>query len=207
MVSTALQYAEKRFAEAKMLFGERSDESLRHHLDYFAQHQVENVLVGIVTMRKRQGQNWFSTIASCPVDPTVPAALEERFATITTAVQSAAELLAGRFRMTADAALDQRIYLSEEGWRLQSTDVVKTGPFDDRLHLEGAAISLLQLFDGLLTLEQIADRFAADASLSVDQARQFCVQLCQRLLQSSFIKPFEPTSSFTRSAGQTSEPS
>jgi len=193
MVSTALQYAEKRFAEAKMLFGERTDESLRRHLDYFAQHQVENVLVGIVTMRKRQGENWFSTIASCPVNPAVPEALEERFATTTAAFQSATELLAGRFRMTADAALDQRISLSEEGWRVHSTDILKTGPFEDRLRIEGAAIPLLQLFDGRLTLEQIAARLAEEASLSGDQARHLCVQLCQRLLQSSFIRPFEPT--------------
>ena len=133
MVSTALQYAEKRFGEAKMLFGERSDESFRNHLDYFAQHQVENVLLGIVSMRKRLGGNWFETTRSCPVKAGVGDAVAERFETMTAAFQSADEMLASRFCVAADTALEQRIAPREEGWQVEFTDLLKAGPLEYRL--------------------------------------------------------------------------
>ncbi len=188
---TAMQYAEKRFSEAKTLFGERTDESFRRHLDYFGQHQVENILLGIVTLHKRKSnRNWFAVLPSCPVTPGVAEAIEERMATLTfAAAHTAEELLNTRFGVAVDAVMEQRIVRAEEGWRAQFVDLLKTGPFEDRLRLDSGVGAVFQMFDGKTSLGDIAARLAQEAALSVDDARKNCLQLCQRLLQLSLIKP------------------
>ena len=191
--STAAQYAEKRFTEAKTLFGERSDESFQRHVDYFAQHQVENILLGIVTLHKRASvRNWFAVLPSCPVTRGVADAIEERMATLTfAATHSPEELLNTRFGVAADAVMDQRIVFSEGGWRAEFVDLLKTGPFEDRLRLDSSVGMVFQMFDGKKSLGEIATRLAQEASINIDQARQNCVQLCQRLLQLSLIRPID----------------
>lgn len=188
-VLTATQYAEKRFDEAQTLFGERKEESFQNHLDYFAEHQVENVLLGIVTMRKRAGKNWFSVLPSCPVTAGIPEAIEERFDTLTFAgSHSAEQLLATRFRLAPDAGIDQRIVPTTKGWGIQRFDLLKTGPFEDRLSLDASVAGIVPLFDGKLTLDEIAVQLSQQASLEAGQARQNCVQLCQRLLESGLVQ-------------------
>jgi hypothetical protein len=143
-------------------------------------------------MRKRRGQNWFAVLDSLPMGLRMSEAIDERFTTITYALSHSPEqMLGGRFRLSPDAVLDQRVVLREEGWLIDSIELRKTGPFEDRLRLDAAVMQAVQRLDGKTTLDEIALSLAQESPIGVDQARQKCVQLCQRLLQTSFIQPIK----------------
>ncbi len=184
-----MQYVETRLREAELLHSTESENLFATHLAYLQERNVESIVGGIITMRKRAGGNWFSTIVGEPASNKLGDAVRERFETITFAATRAPEtLLNCKFHLADDVVLEQRTAPKTTGWETISCELVKTAGFKDRLGLDAVVSQFVYLFDGQRTLAEIAKLISESLHVSQLEAEKQCLRLAQRLLQSSFIK-------------------
>jgi hypothetical protein len=157
---------------------------------YFSERKVQGILGGVISMRKRPGANWFSTIGLNPAGDSLGDAIRERFRNFDfLATHSEDELLSTKYRLTADTGLDQRQALAPEGWQVVSSELTRKGHFQDRLGLDAVVASFIPLFDGKRTVFEIIGLVSESLHWPLEEARQRCSQLLRRLLQSGFVQP------------------
>lgn len=188
---TPLSYAEKRSHEAKLLHASDQQNLFEERMAYFKEQQVERIVGGVINMRKRQGPNVLATLKADPVNDTAGAAVRERIDTLTyVATHPPQDLLSRRFKISSDTHLEQHQSFGSSGeWEITSSELVKEGGLQDRLRLDGVVARFIPLFDGERTLAEIAAEVSRSLPVSIDDARERCLQLSRRLLQSSFVTP------------------
>jgi methylase of polypeptide subunit release factors len=185
-----VNYAEKRSQEAKRLHGGSATDLFSKRSAYFEERGLRGILGGVISMRKRRGANWFSTVGLNPTGDSLGETVRERFRSLDfLAMHGEDELLAAKYRLAADAGLDQRQALTPEGWQIVSSELSRKGCFQDRLGLDSVVAGFLPLFDGKRTVFEIAGLVAESLPCSLEEARQRCLQLLRRLLQSGFVQP------------------
>ncbi len=183
-------YAEVRVNEAALMHGSSEGHSFNERISYFEERNVESVIGGIIIMRKRAGANWVSIVSSEAIGDAAGNFIRERFDALNfVSSRSEVELLRTRFRLSADAGLEQRRALTSEGWQLISIQLVRSEGLVDRLNLDEVVASFIPLLDGTRTLAEIAANVSASLEITTQDAEQRCLQLIRRLLQGNFVKP------------------
>jgi methylase of polypeptide subunit release factors len=186
---TPLFYAEKRFNEAKLLHSSAPEKTFVDRMDYFKERKVEGIISGIITLRKRRGQNWFSAVETDPTGKSGEA-IVERFETLDfSASHSEESLLRAKLRLADDVVLEERRTPSERGWEAKLRELSKTAGFEDRLRLDAPVAEALSLFDGQRTVGEVAGVVSESLHVPREEAETQCLKLARRLLQSSFVRP------------------
>ena len=187
-----ISYAEKRQQEATLLHTNPAETLFAERVNYFKERKVRAIVGGVITMRKRQGANWFSTLAADPTHKDTGASIRERFDTLTFAgTHTERELLETRLRIADDVALEQRNTLGAGGWEVAASELARPGGLKDRLRLDAAVARFIHLFDGEHTVAQIAATVSESLGMPAEEAQAQCLRLARRLLQSSFVKPVQ----------------
>lgn len=189
--SKPISYAEYRVREARQTHGDQED--FRSRVEYLRERKVKLVMSGVITMRRRSGRNWFSTIRVDPAGPTVGPGIRDRFETLTfLTTHQDSEMLDTRFRFAPDVVLETTSLPSASNWQAVSVELVKTETLVDRLKVDEAVAQSLLLLDGQRTLAEVADAVCDRLSITREEANRRCLALVRRLLQSSFVLPGEP---------------
>lgn len=191
-ISTAqyspVHYTEARVAETYDLMGAVPDGTVEERMAYFRERDVELIVGGVITMRKRSGANWFVTLPCEPVG-FLGAAITGRFEALDyVASHSETEILQSRYRVAEGVELQTRKVLGRDGWHEDSTRMNSLSGLGDTLRLDGVVASFIPLFDGTRTTAEVADLVAAELSWPIDVAHQRSIVLTRRLLQSGFLR-------------------
>lgn len=186
---TAADYSEKRFHEAATLYQTKADTLMTERLNYLRSHQVEYVLSGLITMRKRAGANWFVSIPG-DLSKNFGAAIQERMDSLTfLSRQTPEQWLGCKFRFAPDAIIRQTSALGERGWEVVSMEVSKPNGIGAPLKIDSPVLRTIEMFDGARTLGEIIVATAEVNGISPEESSARCVTLAKRLVQGSFIVP------------------
>ncbi|HEX4749860.1 MAG TPA: methyltransferase [Bryobacteraceae bacterium] len=190
--SKPIDYAERRYHEAKALNTGRFEALLSERSAYFREHRIRQIMSGIITMRKRKGSNWFSVFTG---DITVDSskAIQERLDALTMLSEyTDAHWLDSRFYFAPNAAITQTQSFNGHEWQLNRIEISKPYCINDQLQVDATVLPTIELFDGRNTVAAIAERTADALSISVDESTTRCLALAKRLAASSFILPAAP---------------
>jgi methylase of polypeptide subunit release factors len=186
----ALDYAERRWKEGKLIQPETADQSFDNRLRYLRERNVTHVIGGVITMRKRSGgKNWFQIFATEPVGDSAGNDFRARFETLTLMNADEAALLSCRPKLASDVVLEARAEPRGENWHTVRCELVKTAGMTDRIRVDELVGRILPLFDGEHTVEAIAQQIQNQLEIDESQAKAKALQLTRRLLQSCFALP------------------
>ncbi|HWF45943.1 MAG TPA: methyltransferase [Bryobacteraceae bacterium] len=190
-ISTAqyspLQYTEMRVAETYDLIGAVPDGIVDQRMTYFRERNVELIVGGVITVRKRSGANWFVTLACDSSGLRGPGILRRFQAIDYLASHSETDILGSRYRIAEGVELLEKKVLGLDGWRIDSTRMNSASGLGDTLRLDAVVASFIPLFNGGRTVAQVAELVSAELSWPADVAHQRSVALTRRLLQSGFL--------------------
>jgi methylase of polypeptide subunit release factors len=191
VISTAqyspIHYTETRIAETYDLTGAISDDLVEQRMAYFDDRNVELIVGGVITMRKRSGANWFVTLP-CESSGFRGPAILQRFAALDyLASHSEADMVHSRYRLADGVELLERKTLGPEGWMVDSTRMNSSSGLGDTLRLDGVVASFIPLFDGKRSVAEVAELVAAQLSWPADVAHQRSIALTRRLVQGGFL--------------------
>lgn len=190
-----LRYTETRVSEMYDLIGLVPDGIVEQRMSYFAERKVELILGGVITMRKRSGSNWFFTFP-CESTSFVGAAILRRFEAIDyLSSHSEADILRSRYVFLDGVALTQRRTFDARCWRMDSTSMTNRSGLGEMLRMDDLVANFIPLFDGNRTLADVAALVSSELLWPIDVARQRCVGLTRRLLQSGFVQESSPRES------------
>ena len=189
-----IAYAEVRDREARQTHAEPTGVDFAARVKYLRDHEVTSILSGVISMRKRQGRNWFSILSNPPAGDYVGTGVRERFHTLTfLATTNDSALLQTRFRFAPDVAMQTLTEPASPEWRTASIELVKLEALVDRLNLDAAVSGCLPFIDGRRTLAEVAEMVALRLGITSEESKTRCIQLARRLLQTSYILPVEGT--------------
>ena len=158
-------------------------------VNYFREHGVRKVASGVITMRKREGANWFTAIAG-DLDSDLGKLIKERVNGRTIISEyTEQDWLQARLRFAPDATITQTQALKEDGWKLTGVEIIKPGAIKDPLVVDASVLRAIELFDGSNTLASIIDKTAEALAVSHEEAKSHCLQLAKRLVRSGFVIP------------------
>jgi hypothetical protein len=191
--TTPIVYAEVRDREARQSHSV-SELDFPSRVQYLRERGVKTIYSGVISMRKRNGPNWFSLISNAPAGEHVGHGLRERFQTLTfLAGSSDPDLLRTRFQFAADVVMQTMMEPAVPAWRTASIELIKSEALVDRLKLDAVVSECLPYMDGKRTLQHVADMVETRLGISSEESRARCLQLTRRLLQTSYILPVEGT--------------
>jgi methylase of polypeptide subunit release factors len=193
-ISAPIDYAEKRATESAMLYSSITQDLMPELLNYLRHHRVEQVLVGLLTMRKRKGRNWFATLPSADIPKVIGVAIQHRLEALTFLKERTDDrLLQARLQLTRDTAIRQTSTFHEDGWQA-TVQIAKTDGIDDVMAIDFAVLQAIELFDGSRTVEEVTSEVAKMQNISAEEAKTRSLVLAKRLLQSTFVMPLESAS-------------
>jgi methylase of polypeptide subunit release factors len=182
-----LHYTEMRVAETYDLIGNLPDGIVDQRMAYFRERNVELIVGGVITMRKRSGANWFVTVPCEPSGLRGPGILRRFQAVDYLSSHSETDILETRYRVADGVELLEKKVLGRDGWHIDSTRMNSSSGLGDTLRLDGVVASFIPLFNGNRTVAEVAGLVSAELSWPVDIAHQRSVALTRRLLQSGFL--------------------
>jgi methylase of polypeptide subunit release factors len=184
---TPTHYTEMRLAESYDLTGTIPEGAMEQRMAYFEERNVEVIVGGVITMRKRSGPNWF-VVLPCESSGFRGAAIIRRFAALDyLSSHSEADILNSHYRVADGVELLERKVIGPNGWVTDATRMNNSSGLGDTLRLDEAVTKFIPLFDGKRTVAEIADLVLASLSWPVEVAHQRSIALTRRLLQSGFL--------------------
>jgi hypothetical protein len=148
-------------------------------------------MAGVINMRKRSGgANWFAIVRTIPMGAHLGGDVRARFDALTFLATSGPDhIFHSRFKLSPDVILEQRSQPAFESgqWQAASIELVKQKGLTDRLRLDETVSAFVPLFDGTRTVAEIAEAVASHATVDLSEARDRCLKLARRLLQSNFV--------------------
>ena len=171
------------------------DASFEVWMDYYARLGVEAIDSGLVTMRRRAGPTpapWFRA-EDCPETMTFPAGadLERRFEAedFLARNQTDEALLATRFRLTADARLDQQLVPAEGGWGLLDNQLRRTEGLHWSGFVDADGADLLARCDGTRTMAALLAELATAVGPEAAEMEATWPATVRRLVVCGFLVP------------------
>ena len=191
VISTAqyspIHYTETRAAETYDLTGTIADDVIDQRMAYFGERNVELIVSGVITMRKRSGATWFVTVPCESSGFRGPAILQRIAALDYLASHSEEDILHSRYRVADGVELLERKTLGSDGWKVDSTRMNSSSGLGDIVRLDGVVARFIPLFDGKRTVAQVAELVSAELSWPVEVAHHRSIALTRRLLQGGFL--------------------
>jgi predicted methyltransferase len=183
-----VRYTERRVSEMYDLIGSLPDGIVEQRMKYFTERNVELILGGVITMRKRSGANWFVTLP-CESSGFVGAAVLRRFQALDyLGSHSEADILEKCYAFVDGVALNQKRRFDAQEWHLDSITMTSDSGFGETLRMDDRVANFIPLFDGKRTVAEVAAFVSSSLSWPIDMAHQRCIALTRRLLQSGYIQ-------------------
>ena len=190
---TPANYVLKRAAESASLCGETSEGTLVEHIEYFKQRNVEKIIGGLVTMRRREGRNWFlqEEMEDAPTEPAGALLLERFCAQDVLASMDDPDLLPAKPRLSKGVCLVQEAVQQNRAWKARTIYLERRAGLIRRLALDSTAADLVAKFDGLQPLNELINAAAKQNKWPKREAVDNCLRLVRKLASLGLIG-FDP---------------
>jgi predicted RNA methylase len=168
-------------------FAARFDEWLAH----YAELGAEAIGFGLITMRRRSGDNWFRADDAPDVIAIEAGGDVVRLFAITDFLDSRtdADLLACPLRLPTETHLVQDSMPSADGWEVESSLLRRDGGLAYAGTVDPAGATLLARCDGIRPLGSLFDELAAELGLERDDKVAGWLVTVRRLLESGLLEP------------------
>ena len=168
-------------------FAARFEEWMASYADLGA----EAIGFGLITMRRRGGDNWFRADDAPDAMAFEAGGDMARLFAITDFLDTHtdAELLACRLGLPAETHLVQDSVPSDGGWRVESSLLRRDGGLAYAGTIDPAGAALLARFDGTRPVAALLDELAADVGMRQADAATTWLATIRRLLESGLLEP------------------
>ena len=184
-----VEYARKRGLEQVRLDPEAAAAAFGERISYLTQRRVQAIFGGLISMRRRSGQNWFwvEEMQKRPAAP-IGDALRERFST-RDVVESNNErtLLASRPRLAAQVCLLNEATQRNGVWSIERSYLERSDDLPAKIGLDGVVAQLAARFDGTETLETLLKQLASEQKAPLDRVIPEGLRVIKRLAVSGLI--------------------
>jgi methyltransferase family protein len=184
------RYAQERIRETTPSEPGADESNFNAWMRYYAEHQVEAIHAGVLTLRRRSGRNWVK-VEDLPPGISEPFghSIERGLTNLNhVTMDSDDELLTTRFRVAAEARLDQRIGFADGQWRSASFNLRMTDGIPFETQLEAPVADFIGRLGEAGTLGSAIEALAERISASPDSVRRECVAIVRRLLQHGYLE-------------------
>jgi Methyltransferase small domain len=165
------EYARKRAAEFGQLYPESAAASFGERISYLTGRGVKGVFGGLISMRRRLGQNWFwvEEMQKRPAEP-IGDALLERFST-RDGLESNNEqtLLVARPRLAAQVRLVSESAQRDRVWSVERSYLERADDLPAKMVLDATVAKLAARCDGTATLEALLKQLASEQKVPLDR--------------------------------------
>jgi hypothetical protein len=184
-----VEYARKRALEQGRLDPEAAAASFGERMSYLTQRGVKAIFGGLISMRRRSGQNWF-WVEEMQKRPggLIGDALRERFST-RDVVESNNEqtLLASRPRLAAQVRLLSEATQRNGVWSIERSYLERADDLPAKMGLDGVVAQLAARFDGRETLETLLKQLASEKKAPLDRVIPEGIRVIEKLAVSGLI--------------------
>ena len=184
-----VEYARKRALEQVRLDPEAAAAAFGERISYLTQRRVQAIFGGLISMRRRSGQNWFwvEEMQKRPAAP-IGDALRERFST-RDVVESIDErtLLASRPKLAAQVRLLNEATQRNGVWSIERSYLERSDDLPAKIGLDGVVAQLAARFDGTETLETLLKELASEQKAPLDRVIPEGLRVIKRLAVSGLI--------------------
>ena len=184
-----MEYARKRALEQVRLDPEAAAAAFGERISYLTQRRVQAIFGGLISMRRRSGQNWFwvEEMQKRPAAP-IGDALRERFST-RDVVESNNDrtLLASRPRLAAQVRLLNEATQRNGVWSIERSYLERSDDLPAKIGLDGVVAQLAARFDGTETLETLLKQLASEQKAPLDRVIPEGLRVIKRLAVSGLI--------------------
>jgi len=184
-----LEYARKRALEQGRLDPEAAAASFGERMSYLTQRSVKAIFGGLISMRRRSGQNWFwaEEMQKGPAGP-IGDALRERFSTRDVLESNNEQtLLASRPRLAAQVRLLNEATQRNGVWSIERSYLERADDLPAKMGLDGVVAQLAARFDGTETLETLLKQLASEQKAPLDRVIPEGVRVIKTLAVSGLI--------------------
>jgi tRNA1(Val) A37 N6-methylase TrmN6 len=165
------EYARKRAVEQGELDPESVGASFCHRITYLNERCVKSIYGGLITLRRRSGENWFwvEEMQTRPAGP-IGEALRERYSTRDIVESKNVETILGaRPRLPAQVTLMTESAQRERAWGIERSYLERTGDLPAKMVLDAMLVKLAAQFDGSETLGTLLKRVASEHNVPMDR--------------------------------------
>jgi methylase of polypeptide subunit release factors len=166
-----LEYARKRALELSQLYPESAASSFGERISYLSDRRVKRVFGGLISMRRRSGQNWFCVeeMQKRPAGP-VGDALHERFSTRDVLESNDEQtLLTSRPRLAPEVRLVSEAAPRNGVWSVERSYLERADDLPAKLGLDALVAQLAARFDGTEMLETLLKQLASEQNVPLDR--------------------------------------
>jgi methylase of polypeptide subunit release factors len=186
---SAAEYARKRAVEQGQLRPESIGASFTRRVSYFTRHGVKRILGGLITLRRRNGENWFwvEEMQKRPASP-VGDALRERFSTRDLLeTKSVENLLQSHPRLAGQVHLVAESLGINREWRIEKIYLQRRDELPATTILDGVVGQLVARCDGSATLEALLTDLASENKVALEMVVSEGLRVIKRLAESGMI--------------------
>jgi hypothetical protein len=188
-------YAQNRLPVVTTLAGKEADyQKFQEWISYYQAQRVVAIHAGLLTIRKRSGQNWvhFERVSAHPSVPLGDAMLHF-FATRDQPL-SDEQLLASKLTVADGVQLRQLAEFSDGQWR-RSPSIPLTQTFGLQLvhEITPDVAEFISRMDGRVPLCELVDDLAREAPVPREKVQAECLSLTRKWLDRGFVRVAQPT--------------
>ena len=185
----AAEYARKRAFEQGQLLPESIGISLGRRVSYFTERRVNRIFGGLITLRRRSGENWF-WVEEMQKRPTsfVGDALRERFLTRDLLeTKTMDSLLQSHPRLAGQVCLVTESVHKNGEWRVDKTYLERRDDLPATIIPDGVVEQLVARCDGSVTVEALLTELASEHKVALDGIISEGLRVIKRLAELGMI--------------------
>jgi SAM-dependent methyltransferase len=168
--------------------------AIERWVEYFAELGVEEISWGALTLRRREGNNWFFPYTSTTDRITGASdqlmrlfAAQDYLAAVTPG-----ELLDGSFSLAVEHRVDQVIRLGQGGALVERNILGLESGLRFEVSIDASTERVLALLDGARPLGSILEQIAETVSPATEEFVKSAVPVVRRLIELGFVIPSQP---------------
>ena len=189
--SDAAEYAAGRIGAMVPWSPETAGKRFEDWMGYYNARGVEQIHGGLLAMRKRSGNNWFSVEEASELELREPfgESILELFANRDRleADRTSEHMLAWRPRLAPDARIEQKLRPDTGGWVITAMTLGRPGALPASLAVEPRVAGFLAQCDGSRTLEQLAHELAGVVKADLAQVCEQCCTVIRTLAERRLV--------------------
>ena len=183
-------YAYERIKEEFSINPERATKKFTDWLEHYRRSNVEQICGGLLSMRKRTGDNWLR-IEELPLEISEPIgeSVLSLFSTQTFLSTNPAdeELLKMKPRLASGTKLQQSFALTDHTWLPDGLNLTLSGGLPGTISVEFPVAEFLASCSGESTLHELIVAVAAKVNAPVELVRQQCCSVVRKLAERRFL--------------------
>jgi hypothetical protein len=184
-----VKYAQVRLPVVSAPAGREADcRIFQQWTDYYQAKKVKAIHAGLVSMRRRAGQNWvhFERVLSEP-SLSLGEAILRRFA-VRDHPLSDAQLLNSKLQVEAGIQLRQVMEFRDHQWLASTAQLAQTAGLLLMRDLSPDVADFVSRLDGKVPLGELVDAIAQDAPVARETVQAECISLVRRLIDQGFVR-------------------